>query len=146
MDGQGEPTLRPYVEYEYSDALLIRLLQAHCPEFKKTTRLVHTGPSRSPIRPVENRETDYIELIRRFSAENLKHETPYGRCLVRAGRRFLATYCVPKHGGKWVSRRVVLCKGVYKGHMLWNFKILCALFKCQDGGPIWFQAARSLSW
>jgi hypothetical protein len=76
MDEQGEPTSGPYVEYEYSDALLIRLLQARCPEFKKTVCLEHTGPSHSPIRPVDDRETDYIDLIRRFSAENLKQETP----------------------------------------------------------------------
>lgn len=76
LDGQGEPTLGPNVEYEYWDALLIRLLRARCPVFKKTTRLEHTGPSHSPIRPVDDRETDYLELIRRFSAENLKHEPP----------------------------------------------------------------------
>ncbi|MEZ6191414.1 MAG: hypothetical protein R3C45_09010 [Phycisphaerales bacterium] len=76
LDDQGEPVLQPYVEYEYSDALLIRLLQARCPEFKKTTRLQNAGLSGGRFPQVDARKQYSTDLIRRFSAENLKPEAP----------------------------------------------------------------------
>lgn len=48
FNGKGEPVIDPatgeqYIEREYSDALLSRLLQAHCPEFRDTKEHHHTG-------------------------------------------------------------------------------------------------------
>lgn len=52
---KGEPLFTPYVEHEYSDALLTQLLKAHCPEFRETQKHEHehTGKDGGPIEFIE---------------------------------------------------------------------------------------------
>lgn len=45
----GAPVLVPYVEHDYSDALLMFLIKARRPEYRDTHRHEHSGPAGRPI-------------------------------------------------------------------------------------------------